>query len=165
MNIYSQKIKELKGQFVYSPIGEVPRTVSDQELEEAENQIGYQLPLDYKIFIKDFGGFSFYDLEEIQIPHWSLVSLDTFYGLNVNGHLNILRRRLLKMSLNLIPPYILPIANDSANNDICIVLSGNEKGRIYFLPADSPSTSSNYIEEYSISSSFDEFINSLRLSS
>ena len=133
MNKYLKKINSLHGEFVYSPSGESPRVVSEEQIRDAEHQIGYPLPDDYKEFIRDFGGFTFWNVHS---PSLQDHSINTFYGLNIGDHLDVMGNREFLLSEDLITPDMLPIAGDSANNRFLLFLDGKHKGSVYFWMMD-----------------------------
>jgi hypothetical protein len=57
MNRYDKKMQELGGQFYGASRGESPITLTDDDLAEVDHELGYQLPADYREFLRNYGGY------------------------------------------------------------------------------------------------------------
>ncbi len=99
--------------------------ISNDELLEFEQSIGYKLPENYKEFIlKNNGGVPNKEyFEEIKVSYFTPIK----YGENTV-------EKAYEMLKEILPNGYLPIANDVCGELICIDLkSGNTFGNIYYV--------------------------------
>lgn len=139
--------------------------IDDKELSDLETRLKMKLPNDYKKFLLQNNGgipipnvFDFIDGDGQNSN--SLVHY--FYAVyNDNGHDNLENNYNFFKSERRIPSNILPIAEDPFGNMICISVSGDDYGKVYFWDHELEGQSESYDNISLIASSFDEFINNL----
>ena len=161
MNKYQHRINELGGRFVYENVGELPVELSEEELQSVEAALGHPLPPDYREFLRDFGGYWFYGISyplRRTSPYVPEGYLGSFYGLRIGPTLDILARHEDDLASQVIGPEMLPIARDAADNQICLFLSGPQKGSVHFWYAEGASSPFNYGNLYQVADSFDDFM-------
>src|SRR5215813_5880993 len=56
MNLYDDRMASLHS---YDVTGEGPHTLSEDEVEKLEQQLGTRLPADYRAFLTTYGGYAF----------------------------------------------------------------------------------------------------------
>ena len=146
-------------------------TVSLQDIEQFENEIGMKLPNDYIKFITEFG-LSTFGLDEedeedgCKYVCFSIESyykggegiLDVFSGFVHHGAYSLLNS-YLTYEQRLFPAYI-PIAYDPGGNVICMSLNSDNYESIYFVDHEEMEENRNS-KVYLIATSFADFINSL----
>ncbi|SFB72464.1 SMI1-KNR4 cell-wall [Flexibacter flexilis DSM 6793] len=137
-----------------------PLSVND--IEKAEEQLGRQIPDEYKAFLLQFNGGHPEPCNFVRPMHDTAIdSVSLFYGL------------FLKYSYNLIgiyneyamrmPTEFLPIAS-VGGCQICICTDGENIGKLYFWDSDEENPDEEqpcYDNIYLLSDSFTAFINSL----
>ena len=142
---------------------------SMEAIQNIEIMLGLIFPEEYKEHILRFNGgrpeshyFDFVqgDYENSSDVHWFLAiyegEFDDFY--DYLNDLKIVEKRL--------PNHLIPIANDSFGNLICLSCGEADYGKVYFWDHEdevdySISDDSDYSNLYFISDSFTEFLNSL----
>ena len=135
--------------------------LNDDEIIKFEKQIGFTLPLDYRIFLKNNNGgvpekkYSTFKLNKLNID----VGLQVLYGLNLNDNLN-LRVWHEEYKEDMLNDCI--IIGHGVGFGFVLLINDEENGGVYFW--DHSFELENTSEEeniYKISNSFEEFINSL----
>jgi hypothetical protein len=58
MNRYAQRVRELRGEYLFSPQPAVH--LSAAQIEAFERELGQELPSDYREFLTDYGGYGFF---------------------------------------------------------------------------------------------------------
>lgn len=170
MNKYQARIDQLRGKFVDADDFDLGNfmTVSEAELAAVELHIGHPLLPDYREFLRDFGmcffpyGVMFPVQNENRLPEGDFV--DTFYGVMQNRSCGLLANYFTYHEFEQrMPPELLPIADNGAGSQICLALSGNSRGAIYFWDAVYEPETPDYSNVYWVVSSFDEFMYLLQL--
>ena len=134
-------------------------------LSRHEDSWGFRLPDDYRRFLLQFNGgrphpryFEFKD-------HEGGSSVHSFLGFNEDYNRNLVKK--LQMFKDRLPARFFPVAYDDGGNQICLSISGNDRGKVYFwdheLQADqtvgeSPENADNIML---VADSFEEFLNGL----
>jgi cell wall assembly regulator SMI1 len=144
------------------------KKASPEDITKFEEEIGYELPEDYKKFLLEHNGgrpspegFSF----EYRDSKKSSSLLDFFYGIQgeTEEHYDLATNN--QDFKGRIPSDMLVIACDQAGNQICLGLFGNVKGKIYFWDHEEEAVSEGdppvYGNLYFIANSFSEFVNGL----
>jgi len=158
MNKYDGKMRSLRGYYVQD--GD-PRLLTEKDLVRIEDEIGFNLPDDYREFISRFGCYCpeayavFSFKEPFQNNDEGIVSV--FYGLLEGDSYDLLRNFETYKERILIEA--LPIASDPGGNQICLILTGKYRGKIYFWDHEEELLDKSNL--YLIADSFDEFITSL----
>jgi hypothetical protein len=156
MNKYKHIVTNLP-KIVGSSAGE-QKVSSDEEVRQLEEAIGFELPDDYRDFLKFNGDISV--SSGVDLSHRSgyptYAGCEYFFGIDPEEQTNSIYREYKNMSREL-PPKFFPISS-SDNGSVCIVLDGPERGHIYFLHCGQGVK--DILEErlYLISNSFDEFM-------
>lgn len=169
MNRYDQRMKELGATIPYADTGGQELTLSEAELQSIEAKISYSLPLDYREFLHNYGGYSvyaFFPCEPYEGGDANIIS--GFYGLMPKDHPSIHYSFTLDIigmydALSLYKPVeLLPIGDDPGGSQICLVLAGEHKGAVYFWDRIEAWNTEDFTGVHFIASSFDEFIHLLK---
>ena len=161
MNKYAQHVEKFGGTFVYSRSEEAFITLTEEDLQVAEREIGYLLPRDYREFLKDFGGYTFDGVYYPIHGSWSAMNgLDTFYGLKIRS-CNLLSTYKGDLANGVIAPDLLPITGDMAGGHVCLFIAGDRLGSIHYWFREEAVAPYDYSNLYHIANSFDEFMQSL----
>lgn len=128
-----------------------------------ETELGVRLPPDYKRFLETQNG-GRPDDYEVEVPGWGSTIVNHFLGVGAPGR-NDLAFQICRMS-HLLPPSVIPIADDPGGNYFCISLSAPDAGCILlwdheFSTPDKDEGETEF-KMYAISGSFSDFENSLR---
>jgi hypothetical protein len=145
------------------------------DISKIEEIIGFTLPTDYVDFLLDYGGFDslilcplkeIYPKDNGEDNH--KISVDIFLSAQPNRE----GRRLISdfhAFRGRMPFNFLPISY-SGSDIICLCLSGENQGKVYFWEMDfeeevneEEGEEPGYSNVYLVANSFDEFINSLEL--
>lgn len=138
--------------------------LDEEILIRHENEWGFTLPADYREFLLQYNGgrpnpkfFVFKDSENGS-------SIHTFLGFSDEYSKSLVKKR--SMFHKRIPMRFFPIAYDDGGNLICISVSGNDYGKVYFWDHDfeadtgeSPETADNCTL---IADEFTQFIDNLQ---
>jgi hypothetical protein len=107
--------------------------ISDNEIRELEDTLGYSLPNDYRTFLLTYNGgrpepdvFNY----EIRKNEIRSSSVRNFFCVDKEG-MDAFNEILLVYAGRL-PKDMFPIAYDSCGNLICLCIAGEHRGRIYF---------------------------------
>ena len=135
--------------------------VTEKTIHDFEEELGQPMPDDYREFLLHHGmvaatGLVFPDPNQPSKPGGGV---GVFYGLQPGSEYNLLSE--WEGTKGEIPPGLLAIA-DSPGGLICIVLSGDERGAVYWFAAED-SRSGSDDDFYLIAPSFTAFIHSLYL--
>jgi hypothetical protein len=132
---------------------------SDAILEQDLATIGTGLPNQYRVFLLKFnGGRPSPDIIDVEGLPGGPTDVQCLYGYGAPYDIsNIIIN--YDLFYDRLPASLLPIANDSFNNQFCIVVRGPEVGRIMF--ADFEYFGDKAIT-YFVSDDFDTFLTKLR---
>jgi len=129
-----------------------------------ETELGITLPDYYKAFLIRYNGGR--PREEV-FPIVGFKNnptglIHTFFGINVKLECDELLWNYLIM-IGRIPRHFLPIADDNSGDLICLSLSGDDKGCVFFWDwyDERPGPDPGYENVYKIADSFEEFLESL----
>lgn len=136
----------------------------DLDIVPVERQLGSSLPADYKRFLLTHnGGYPEPDAFTIEgypsggdalVHYFMCVKDDDIY--NLIDWVEAYSGRL--------PPNLLPVACDTLGNLICLSISGEDLGRVYFWDHEEEAGTGetpSYDNVYPIANSFQEFLNGL----
>jgi cell wall assembly regulator SMI1 len=139
--------------------------IPEEDLATIEARLGRALPEDYREFLREYGGYIFiYGATfPVQTVEYGVIyaSAEIFCG-RMPGKIG---RDLLRTYEDTLenygedwPVHMLPIASDAGDNDICLDMSEENKGAIYFWFRGSANP-----EDFSfVAPSFTEFMNLLQ---
>jgi hypothetical protein len=127
-----------------------------------EKKWGYKLPEPYRDFLLSHnGGYPEPDAFNFKNKDTGS-SVDRFLGIDIGEYDNLIE--YLENYKNRIPNDLFPIAHDPGGNLICICISGDNYGKIFFWDHDIEADEGE-LPDYSnitlISDSFEEFMNNL----
>lgn len=157
MNSYEPRMRELKGMLLGYKQGEKPVRVSEEEIANAERQLGASLPADYREFVRDFGMFYFL-IVTFPLPAnsegWESGSVGSFNGIFSDPN---------KMSFDLLTVYnsmfggidawpenFIPIAVGNGTSSVAMSFKGEDKGCVYDFV--------EFTYFFLVAESFDEFM-------
>lgn len=136
--------------------------LNETRLADFEINLGVRLPEDYRKFLMDHNG---------GIPEpstfWIKDGIDSsevfqFYGIHDGPEWLSLENYIIGKNFG-IPEHLLAIGDDGTGNTICLGISGNKKGVVYFIdheihPFEEPNS---YTGVTRIADSFTQFISQL----
>jgi SMI1 / KNR4 family (SUKH-1) len=170
MNKYQPIIEKFNGYYVYER-KKARNKITEDDIKEFEIMIGETLPKDYAEFLQDYGCYGlegsiwFPFLEPY--PHGDGELIDVFFGLNTSEEDDYSLIEYFKNYEGRMPKNMLPIASDPGASKICLSLSGDDRGAVYYWyfgeeemvdEGEEPGYSNLYL----IANSFDEFMNVLQ---
>jgi hypothetical protein len=162
------KYQCIMNKFQYYFVIEKYHLPKQEEIILLEEQLKFNLPSDYKVFLLDYGlsafeGYICFTFQE-NYTQDNKGLLDVFFGIYPNDVYDLIYN--YNTYQGRIPSHLLPIANDPGGNIICISTSSDSLGSIYFWDHEEEvvveqneeiDTSNLYL----VANSFDEFMNSL----
>lgn len=165
MNKYQEKMEALN---YYNVLGDAaPKSNEADIISEFEKLIANKLPLEYGEFLLNynciaFDGYVVFPTPEVY-PKGKSSMVDILFGFlpgdtySLDENYYCYRGRM--------PSDLVPIASDPGGNIVCIAISGDFKGMIYFWDHEDEEVFDdghcNDKNIYLIAKSFDEFIDSL----
>lgn len=109
-------------------------SITERDIERVEQEFCIQFPADYRSFLlKHNGGRpdpSVFPIPDDLMPDQSSI-LDWFYGIDPTDEYNDIPRNI-NVFRDRIPADCVPIGCDPGGNQICLVVSGDEVGQLYF---------------------------------
>lgn len=164
------KYREIMQKFNISSFRDIPNPEENilEEIKKFEKDIGSNLPLDYVNFLSNYDCIYFVDYVNFPFletyPNDERALIDIFFGFLIGDTYDLWEN--YHDSRERMPSNFIPIATDPGGNKLCIVVSGDYNGKIYFWDHeqeelnDSSSLSNNL---YLVANSFDDFIKSLEI--
>lgn len=138
---------------------EVNDSVGEPQIISMENDLGLSLPESYKSFILEHnGGLPARCLFDIPGRGQSSV---VFYGIQTDEAHNDLSKAFFAYKDRL-PEDTLPIGFDPGGNLVCLVLGGEEEGKIYFWDHEVENTPPSLEKMWCLANSFEAFLRSLQ---
>lgn len=146
------------------------KQLTGQDLSDLEDALGQTLPADYKDFmLKANGGtpkedlaFNYSDVTTNRSNDTDLRELFILYKEEHNDAFDdILRIYNSMVDEKLIPPFFLPIGDDSGGNPICMNLFQEEYGSVWFCDHELENMDTGFLATSKVANSFTDFINSL----
>ncbi len=111
------------------------KPLSEEKLCEVENRMGFTLPTAYRQFLLQYNGgkpkpagFRF----DKESDTYNDSEINFFHGIQEDAEFYINFERNCRMSEGRMPPDLIPIASDPFGNWICIAVSGEDCGQVYF---------------------------------
>ena len=177
---------------VRGPTGPIAHPMSEEEVITFERCIGARLPDDYRRFVQAFGACSFggssadnpYIVFEplsklpSHVTSSGLALFEVFFGAdNQTGRTAGLLSRYL-FYLRRVPGSMIPIGDDGGAGLICLGIRGADRGAVFYWDRhEEPMDEETYYEDYGvpmpaeakrqnvylIATSFEDFLNRLRL--
>jgi len=126
---------------------------SDDYIAELENQFGFRLPDDYKLFIQTYGAAQFGEYcgyRPLQPSPWAangVQTVDIFYGMSQNAGFDL--RRVNMRLADLIVGNRIAIGHDAGSNLLLL----DKDGEVYFFDHETGTT-------YLCARDFDHFLDS-----
>ena len=161
-----QFLKDIGYYYVVPPVDPVDAILSFADLEQI---LEHQLPMEYREFIVTYGGIALDGYVEFPIKSKCGLGdsdyLDVVYTLRSDDGYNL--QKNLEASASMLPDGFLPIGQDPFGNLICLVVSGEKSGWVYFWnragkEGDEPRDFPGFGEICPVANGFNEFIFSLR---
>jgi hypothetical protein len=102
---------------------------AEERLIALEDALGAKLPAEYAAFLKLHRTEKRLDrVVATDSGYWDVHALFEF----ADGPIDVQVDRAYKVVCDVLPPSMLPIAEDSAGNFYCLVIDGQKKGRVVF---------------------------------
>jgi SMI1-KNR4 cell-wall len=140
------------------------------DIERIEALINSKLPEDYLDFLVHYGGFglrydAFFPFQTVTAVE-DTSGVEVFYGVMPGDAYDL--ESYYKTFEGRIPRNLMPIAGDQMGGQICLSISGEDKGSVYFWDNQfeknvEEGKEPGYSNVYLLAESFDGFINSLIL--
>lgn len=146
------------------------KQLTNQDLCYLEEALGQTLPTDYKEFMLEANGgtpeedlaFNYTDVTTNKSNDTDLRELFVLYEEEQNdAYDDILRIYNSMVAEKLIPPFFLPIGDDSGGNPICMNLSQEEYGSVWFCDHELENKDNGFLATSKIANSFTDFLNGL----
>lgn len=142
--------------------------ISIEEMKQAELKLGFSLPDNYKEFLFKYnGGHPIKDgcpmLESFTKNEYNYSTDIAWFFSVYDGEYNNLVKEYLAMRKR-IPSELLTIACNSGGDNICLSISGANKGRVYFWfhENENPELNNAWYENiFLVANTFEDFINSM----
>jgi cell wall assembly regulator SMI1 len=139
--------------------------ITEQDVLRLEQELGASFPEDYRAFLLAHNG-GYPEPGDFDIPGESVPesgsTVDWFLTLEAGAHNDL--RHELDVYRGRVPPSLLPIAFDPGGNLICLGLSGEHRGVVYFwdheLEAEEDEEA-DFRNVYFVADSFSRFLDSL----
>ena len=143
--------------------------LSETTLKEFELRLSIKLPQDYSDFMLEHnGGYPakgwVFDFVETGLERLTSSIVSEFYNVNApdkKQYNDIAVRYIDLVNDTLIPPSLIPIADDVFGNPILLSVSGDDYGHVYFANHELEDTETRYMVMSPIADSFTEFIDML----
>jgi len=133
---------------------------SEEKIAAFEKGLGRPLPPQYRQFLISYNG-GRPKIDEFGIPGQGSSQANFFYGIDVGKDYKCYElKKNVDVLKGRIPNELLPIADDPGGNQICISLSPDDCGRVYFWDHEKELEPDQTV--IPLADSFDEFIDSLR---
>jgi hypothetical protein len=139
-------------------------TIDERRVIDLEETLNMSFPQDYRNFLLSHNGghpsFDVFPIRGHPISDSSMIQL--FFGI-ANGEYDDLSA-MFHRSRGRIPANLVPIARDYGGNLICLALSSNNKGRVFFWEHEGEAREGDqptYGNIYLIAESFNALLNSL----
>ena len=109
---------------------------SESDLQELKARTGHSLPDDYEAFLLKYGLSALGDEGYVECATaercpWGGLTTDVFYGFTDRQSSRDVREAYDAYQGRM-PPNLLPIGSDPGGNQVCISLSGDDRGFVYF---------------------------------
>jgi SMI1/KNR4 family protein SUKH-1 len=163
VNKFKLKMEQLNG---YDLLEGDPKPSAGQMIRQIERQLDTALPDDYVEFLQDYGCYAFdhhvtFTFQE-KYPGGNKGVVNVFFGVDPGETYNLWSNYIDYQGR--VPSNLLPIANDPGGNLICLSVTSEDKGTVYFWDHEEESSEEEelrYANVYRVADSFTSFINSL----
>jgi cell wall assembly regulator SMI1 len=136
-------------------------------IDKMEENIQYKFPEDYRKFLETYNG-GFVSPDKIEINHQQgRTTVDILYGImdSSSGYDHLDLEKNFNSKKHQIPAGVLPIGHDPGGNYICIALTEDKHGQVYFYDHEEPNEEShgnvNWNNLYLVAKSFSDFLSKL----
>ncbi|MBO4697911.1 MAG: SMI1/KNR4 family protein [Lachnospiraceae bacterium] len=147
--------------------------LTEGKLAQFESEVGWAFPSDYKEFMLNNNGgapedclvFSFEDIVSGKENNSDLREFFTVFDENCSNYtsyLDIVRIYKSMTGEEIIPPFFLPIGDDSGGNPICLNLAEEEYGAVFFCDHELENQDTGFLASSKIADSFTEFMSMLK---
>ncbi|BCM92052.1 hypothetical protein IAD21_03931 [Abditibacteriota bacterium] len=138
-----------------------PNPVSEMELDDVEERLGDSLPLDYREFLRQYGGFNVY--KYFLVPQ-SERSISLHVGISgfFNAKSLLSATSCVNVEEDLLPHNSIAIGFGDKGY-ILLVLYGQQKGQIYFWNFSQTGSAIESENLHFVANTFDEFMELLRI--
>ena len=126
-----------------------PATAED--VRKVEEELRRQLPADYREFVVQYGNTSFEGASYLG------AGVEVFFGIRANGDEDYDLLSRWRDAKGAIPARFIPISEDAGGNLICMAVSGDDSGTIYWCDHEDPE-----YREF-LSPDFDTFIRGIEV--
>lgn len=135
--------------------------ISEEELAAFEQAYQIHLPAEYRDFLLRYNGGMpkrrIFDIDMDGFPN--SIPIQLFSGVSQTHPLGL--QATMATFVGRMPANLIPIANDSFGNPICLSVSGEDTGYVYFWDRDMEQEEPDYSNVYFIAKSFNAFLDLL----
>ena len=143
-------------------IDEPAKPVTEKRLSNFESEIGATLPIEYRQFLLKFnGGSPFPDTVEIKGMPESQTDVLEFFGVDAFDESSDLRWNKETFS-DRVPAQMLPIACDSGGSFFCLLLAGEDSGKVIYVDLQFVGGPKQHAPFYEVAENFNAFLGKIR---
>lgn len=143
--------------------------ITEKVIQNFEEKLGFKLPSDYKEFILINNGgtptddlvYDFIDSVTESNNSSDIREFFVFYNGETDNYDDAMGIYSSMIDEGVIDKTFFPIGDDSGGNTLCICVSENDYGSIFFCDHELENKDTGYLVSSKIASSFTEFINML----
>ena len=110
-------------------IQESNEPLTEEQLNVVQTELGLSLPLGYRQFLLEHNG-GYPDAGVFRLPTGRREMVDRFLGVHDGEYDNLVKYH--KIYRDRLPFDLMPIAHDPGGNLICIGVTGERNGRVFF---------------------------------
>lgn len=135
----------------------------EKDISNLETRLGYVFPPDYRAFLLRVNGGYQPNLEVFDIGNGEGTMLKDLYSLGGEGIHDLARH--IEFLADDFPSGVIPVGQDGFGNDICLGISNDNYGEVYFHYHDrgKADPDDEFEPAYFVAHSFQEFLKSLRM--
>jgi SMI1-KNR4 cell-wall len=141
------------------------KSISEVEIGQVESRLSIHLPQDYKNFLLSHNGgrtepWMMFNIQGNESDSHAIAGF--FFGIGGDGNIDLEANR--RVYSDRVPENILPIASDPGGNLLCISVSGEDEGKLYFWTHEEEceeGETPSYENLYPVADNFENLLQSL----
>jgi len=143
-------------------IDEPAKPLTEKRLSNFERELGATLPIEYRQFLLKFnGGSPFPDTVEIKGMPESPTDVLEFFGVDAFDESSDLMWNKDTFS-DRVPAQMLPIACDSGGGLFCLLLAGEDSGKVFYVDLQFVGGMKQQVAFYEVAENFHAFLEKIR---